>query len=171
LNKEEIEQRVRETLARHGIADTAIPIDPVRIANGEGIKVFNVIFDNQDTEGMIAHRNHSTKIYVNSQRHPVRKRFTIAHELGHFHLHMLGTDGEYVDTSDNFRTTFDPTEPWSESRRKEWEANQFASILLLPEAPLRMYWQKSPDIETICGIFQVSRQALLLRLDALGLLL
>lgn len=171
MTKEEIEKKARETLTRHGIADTAIPIDPIRIANSDGIKVFNVIFDSDETEGMIARRNDQTKIYVNSQRHPVRKRFTIAHELGHFYLHMLGTDGEYVDTSDNFRTVFDPTEPWSEARRKEWEANQFASVLLIPEAPLRMYWTQTPDIEAICSVFQVSRPALLLRLDALGLLL
>ena len=33
---------------------------------------------------------------VNHRDPPFRKRFTIAHELGHYFLHLLG-DGEYMD--------------------------------------------------------------------------
>ena len=50
--------------------------------------------------GAIARRGKTVTIVVNANDPPFRKRFTIAHELGHNFLHLL-EDGDYVDGQTN----------------------------------------------------------------------
>lgn len=90
----------------HGIK--SFPVDPVQIAKREGVSVHNALFSDSDLSGLIAKRGSETSILVNKNDAPFRKRFTIAHELGHHFLH-LQEDGEFVDsTVDLFR---EPTTP------------------------------------------------------------
>lgn len=61
----------------------------------------------------------------------VRYNFTLAHELGHFVLHRkCDVGGEMSDTSvDLFNT---PEDVQTERQWAEWQANNFASALLMP---------------------------------------
>ena len=79
------------------------------------------------------------RIYVNAveaRRSPGRRRFTVAHELGHWHLHR--------DGADTARTRFcrpadigeGAQELWA-ARRLEAEANRFAAALLMPADVVR----------------------------------
>lgn len=63
-------------------------------------------------------------------REPGRRRFTIAHEVGHFVLPNHGQDDCYCKSSN--------IESWRKDgvRRQEYEANRFASELLLPAKKL-----------------------------------
>lgn len=85
-----------------------------------------------------------------------RKRFTIAHEIGHRELH--GTGAAY-DTLRELRT-------WTRGS-KESEANIFASELLMPEPLFRpLVSQKPPSlqfIEELAEVFQASIQAAAIR--------
>lgn len=99
-------------------------------------------------------------ILVNSSTHPVRARFTLAHEYGH---HRLG-HGAAVDR------VIDPR-----SRvRREVEANQFAAELLLPRAGmegwLRAGGDPQLDLETLVRLanhYGVSCEVALHRLERL----
>ena len=66
-----------------------------------------------------------------------RRRFTLAHELGHLLLgHGEHLVREYFQSSDRFSQGLESVES-REVRSLEYQANRFASSLLLPEAPLR----------------------------------
>ncbi len=89
----------------------------------------------------------------------VRRRFTVAHELGH---HCL-EHGEYDRHA--------PPDFMSDSKDwKEVQANGFAAELLMPEDAVRALVEvrKLTDINRLAQIFQVSRFAMAYRLENLG---
>ncbi len=95
-------------------------------------------------------------IYVNKDDDPAKKRFNIAHELGHYFLHKKGK------LSVTYR---------DEISEKETEANRFALELLLPENAIRKEYQKHPLLvpREFARIFAVSSAMIETRLDQLSL--
>lgn len=167
MTRSELEERARQVLLDHGLLD--LPVDPVKIANALGIKVYNAKFGDANVSGLLALRGGTSSIYLSAEDQPVRKRFTVAHELGHFVLHLSGRQGDFVDTSDSFRTTYDPDLSWTAERRMEWEANIFAAALLMEETLVRKKWDEIRNIEGTARWFQVSQQAMAIRLESLGI--
>lgn len=104
-----------------------VPIDPVAIARAIDIEVFEVALRDPDVSGMLVkHRGEQPRIYLNEAQHPYRRRFTCAHELGHYVKRTLdGSDTfEYIDRRNHLsRRGVDPDERW---------ANAFAAALLMP---------------------------------------
>ena len=103
-------------------------------------------------------------IGVNKKHHPLRQRFTIAHEMGHFLLgHELGKDEDFIE-DDTLR------KPTSLER----EANVFASFLLMPREWIRDRVKKlgvdGQTIRTLAREFEVSEQAVTIRLLELDLI-
>jgi Zn-dependent peptidase ImmA (M78 family) len=111
-------------------------------------------------------------IGVNSLHPSRRNRFTIAHEIGHLVLH---DDELHVD---------DPLPIGYRNRKsgmaidpKEIEANQFAAELLMPERLLRSDLAKKgrnapltdSEIEELADRYEVSVQAMTIRLSTLGI--
>ena len=101
-------------------------------------------------------------IGVNQAHHPLRQRFTIAHELGHFLLgHGLGEEHQEETVDDVF----------DKPRPIEREANRFASALLMPEAWVKKHVKKDGmEIEQLAKAFGVSKQAATIRLLELKLI-
>lgn len=170
LSREEIEERAANVLREHGLY--SVPVDLVTLANRQGIKVHNAKFSDSSISGMLAKRGENITMLIHQSEHPNRKRFTIAHELGHHFLHLM-EDGEIVDTEgDLFRND------WSDkgaveqgSRRIEIQANQFAAALLMPARLVEEVYQGvTKDITEISRIFKVSEEAMGYRLNQLGLL-
>ena len=96
-------------------------------------------------------------IFVNNNHHTHRRRFTIAHEIGHFVLHgdLIG-DGiaeDYLLRADGF------------PNRIETEANKFAASLLMPRHLMIDYQiQGILSIPELAKIFNVSKDAMSIRL-------
>ncbi len=91
------------------------------------------------------------EIYLSTFTGPLRDRFTVAHELGHYFIHSK--QGEI---------------PIRASRKGsgalEWEANWFAAALLMPSAEFQnISEQFGGDVYSIAGHFQVSTQAVNIR--------
>ena len=89
---------------------------------------------------------------------PLRHRFTIAHELGHYFLHSRQGKDQIVAGRDGT------------DRRVEWEANWFAAAFLMPEAEFRaaaLAYGRDPL--RLAGQFLVSVEAATVRLQTLGL--
>lgn len=96
----------------------------------------------------------SIAICVNSYNSLERKRFTVAHELGHYFLHEdLLKDG-IVDSLNR-----DGAE-----NKIEYEANDFAANLLMPVMDFTKLWHDSSmNIEYMSRYFLVSQNAILTR--------
>ncbi len=119
---------------------------------------------------MLARRGNDITMLVNQSDHPFRKRFSIAHELGHHFLH-LHEDGEIVTTKvDLFREYLDSTTPLEPRERLEVEANRFAAALLMPESFVKEIYHKTNTLPKTAEIFNVSEEAMGIRLSVLRLI-
>lgn len=110
------------------------------------------------------------KISIQKNDHYYRKRFTMAHELGHFLLHK-DKIGDGVNDSAAYRTV-DKDDLYNEkiTEEQETEANRFAENLLMPKEALEYYLkEEEKSFEEMSIIFQVSQKALKIRVNNLGL--
>lgn len=109
------------------------------------------------------------QIWVNADeavQWPPRRRFTIAHELGHHVLHRAGQQALFcrkgVVDSDDKPATNRPSIPVTEQ-----EANAFAAALLMPARLITHYYrQTNGNFEQLCLVFKASGAAMGRRLHA-----
>lgn len=92
----------------------------------------------------------------------VRDNFTIAHELGHYFLHLKDRVAGTCETVSCNR---------GESDRLEWEANWFAAELLMPKAEFGKKAQEFKfNHDELADYFGVSSAAARVRLKSLNLI-
>jgi len=111
---------------------TRVPVDPIAIAHNLGLDVFMAPLS-EGVSGMLTSNNIvKPAIYLSSQDAPVRRRFTCAHEIGHWIHHELKGETaaiEFVDLRAHLSSRgVDQEEIW---------ANQFAAALLMPAEVVR----------------------------------
>lgn len=137
--------------------DLSLPVNPVKLAHALGLNVFY----SSGLTNLGGYYDHPTKsIYVNEHDTLARQRFSIAHELGHAILgHGSSPRRNNISYSkDNYL--------W-----KENAANRFAASLLMPEIAVRtLVEQKNMFLNDLCKEFDVSQQAMTIRLEELGYL-
>lgn len=96
-------------------------------------------------------------VLVNSDEAPVRRRFTIAHEIKHI------LDDEAIS---HLRQNGSPGPDWLTERVCDY----FAACLLMPRPQIkRAYTSVSQDAATLAKMFDVSLDALRIRLQQIGL--
>jgi hypothetical protein len=108
-----------------------------------------------------------------SRRNPGRRRFTIAHEVGHLLLHVPVVHESFCDRpADVQEVEEDPPAPeLPELRRREREANLFARELLMPESLVNEQARATGfNLPALADRFEVSVAAMRLRLRLLKLL-
>lgn len=142
-----------------------LPVDPEAIATAMGIHVEPEFGLDGGASGMIELQQDGRPIiHYDMTEVPVRQRFTIAHEIGHFARGHLSTSrARFRDTTANFRTfQADPAET---------EANQFAADLLMPAKLVRyaVVTKGVRDLGRLANAFFVSQAAMGFRLRNLGL--
>jgi Zn-dependent peptidase ImmA (M78 family) len=129
-----------------------------------------------DVSGVLVVENGRGAIGYNSDHARVRQRFTIAHEIGHYLLHVKQNQQSqlFIDRYVAFRRD-DVSSAGSD--RDEVEANRLGAALLMPESLVREQIQKHnlnlDDEEAVAMLakqFQVSTIAMTNRLINLGLL-
>jgi Zn-dependent peptidase ImmA (M78 family) len=126
----------------------------------------------EDVFGAIVRQNGRVVIAFNPAQHPNRRRFTVAHELGHYFCHYQDVM-EHVDG--DFRVHWRDTESSSGVKWDEIEANRFAAALLMPEHMLRVDVNNcrvldGDAVQRLANLYKVSRLAMQFRLINLGLL-
>lgn len=147
-----------------------VAIDVQAVAEGLGATVAFEELDD-DVSGFLLIEKKVATIAINSQHHPNRQRFTLAHECGHLHLHADRGDRLWIDKTLFFRDGRSS----SGDQYAEVEANQFAAGLLLPEglitASLRDVRPISEiDVVRLAMRFGVSERAMTVRLMSLDLI-
>lgn len=172
MDEKEIKETVTEILNETDL-DVA-PISVVSIANFYGFNVYEmpmedsisgiIMADDKDIKGF----NTNKIVIVNSNHSARRKRFTIAHELGHYFINNRPTKCFAHRDAGNYSS-------------EERDANNFASVLLMPEDEIRREvnnFRKSksgelPDfqlINYIADAFDVSQSAAEVRLKKLSMI-
>lgn len=137
---------------------TALPVPITAICRRMGVFVgYDDSLIQSDNDGYSAITTKGAKIAIDPSCTIARRRFTVAHELGHI---VLGHVGKYKLVN---------REPSSDDNPIEQEANVFASRLLAPACVLWGCKVKSSDqIAKLCSI---SRQAAEYRFERYALLL
>lgn len=157
-----------------------IPVNLLKIANNNGITVYDADFNklgNKNVSGAIRYIDGKFSILLNKEETEERKRFTLAHELGHFFLdnEILKSSKIHVDTL--YRASADSSYVSQEMQREaqtkltsENEIDYFAGALLMNEMMLRKVFQIEHSTEKLAKLFNVSYSAMTVRLDILGLI-
>src|SRR6266480_5264464 len=100
------------------------------------------------------------QIWLNAGEGAARRRFTLAHELGHWICqHLEGKSAPVYCRAADVQP-----EPSAADRALEREANVFAAELLMPEVAVREDWRPGSEIAEIAAHFGVSTQAMSWRL-------
>lgn len=139
--------------------ETPSQIHVLGICRELGIKVFFRNFT--EIDGLLIRKCRETFVAVNENRSFTRKRFTIAHEIGHFLMH----EGESFDLSGIGNSKI------------EREADIFATNLLMPSTMVRkihsQFRMLSTGMDTVsemAWIFRVSNEAMKPRLSELKMI-
>jgi Zn-dependent peptidase ImmA (M78 family) len=139
-----------------------IPLDVEGVAREFDIRIGYVSME-EDMSGTLEkdERSNTWSISINKNHHPNRQRYSIAHELGHFCLHKHLS--HFFEDNIFFRGG-------ESSSKEEWQANEFASAILMPEQSLREKVRSGTrSIEDLAKEFEVSTLALRIRAKSLGM--
>lgn len=152
------------------------PFNPFSIANKLNLNVKTTLdYDKLGTEGQISvNENNEPEIWINPIKSESRRRFTLAHEIGHLANDVLPQlENPIIDKYETLYrgNTYDI---------RETNANIFAAQLLMPLKPLENFIEQlrkeipnltaEKAIMLIADKFEVSRQAVFHRLRNLGLI-
>jgi Zn-dependent peptidase ImmA (M78 family) len=144
-----------------------------RLAKKLSLSIFDATFADPDLSGAI-YRDEQTgnfNIYAN-ERHPItRKRFTIAHEVGHYISAICGSHSK-----DQLLKSGEGLEDYAVSYRYdgiksevEIEANQIAAEMLMPQEWVKKLVREGMSIEQMAQMFFVSEQAISIRVNSFGI--
>lgn len=162
------EAEAKAKAARRGFM-SVLPVPLEQIAKREGIKIELTPLDDE-LSGMSFIKNGVAVIVLNLNHHPNRRRFTLAHEIGHHQMHVpYLTNNVHVDKIVLNRDVVSS----QAVDIKEIEANAFAAELLMPEAELRRYHTVDLNdddfLYSLAKKLKVSVTALTYRLINLGM--
>lgn len=148
----------------HLASATAAPISPTDVARQLAIPVFDWSFGDE-ISGIFVNFGGRTAIGVNEDHPPVRQRFTVAHELGHFvYADHDAIVFDYLGRERGFSFEM------PENADSERTANQFAADLLMPADWVREdVARHGPDLTLLRRKYAVSEQAMWFRLLSLHL--
>lgn len=151
-----------EALLRRVWADRGFPVDPAWIAGQLGLDVVETDLDSNISGALHKDPGHDPVIILNREDSRSRKRFTCAHELGHYAKRTdNGQELEYqfIDFRGEQATKgCDPDEIF---------ANQFAANLLMPEYKVRELHKEGCPATIMASFFGVSDDAIKFRLKNL----
>ncbi len=153
----------------------SLPVKIEDIAKQRGLRVMPYAFD-EDISGVLVIEDDLGTIGYNQNESRVRRRFTIAHELGHYELHK---ERSKLFMDKGFKALFRSKNSGltEETQIMEQEANAFAASILMPDHLLIKELEKiefdlssEDDIKSLAKIFDVSSTAMYFRIRNFGLL-
>lgn len=173
MDAKQIIEKAKEVLQNSGIKE--YPVKIIKLCEQAGIRVYQEYLP-ENVSGFIVIQEENFGKYdfnriisVNRRDSVARRRFTVAHELGHYYLHRDQKNQLYAHRDAG------------QSGQIETEANIFASNLLMPEKMVKQAIDyldydeggSLPDtlkILTVAHEFNVSRDAATVRLKQLKII-
>jgi Zn-dependent peptidase ImmA (M78 family) len=147
-----------------GSADAVLPVDPAYIALKLGIDVYETFLDQDVFALLVKEPGQDPAIALNEADSENRKRFSCAHELGHF---IRRTDGDlgleqyaYLDKRSALSS--------SGTDFEEVYANAFSASLLMPSEAVKRFVKLQLHPSEMAVRFDVSSDAMRYRLENLG---
>lgn len=172
VGKKQAETTAREYLHKFGVKKA--PVDVMDIARQLDLELLKHPFK-EDESGILVVKGDRAIIGYNPDQSPVRQRFSVAHEIGHFLLHYSQVP---VSARESYVDVF--KRDWVASQgvnKLEIDANAFAAELLMPEHLVKQYAQAyqingtdlvdDDVIKELADAFEVSIQAISIRLARL----
>lgn len=154
----------------------SLPINVNKIASSLSLTVASANLG-ADVSGLLISDGLSAHIVTHEENHSNRQRFTIAHEIGHYYLKHQFEEGEHVHVDRGHYISQRGPKSSDGTDIKEIEANQFAASLLMPSkfvrakvAELKVGSLLDYHVSQMAEQFEVSEQAMTIRLTTLGLL-
>ena len=128
---------------------------------------FEADFDDDEVSGLLMKdkKGDSYNIYVNRKHSPNRKRFTVAHEIGHYISFLKGSYST-KELKHNHHLT-DHRMVWRHTQIKsaaEREANLIAAEILMPKDKIEELVRLGKTPEEMAKLFYVSLSAMTYRL-------
>lgn len=171
VRRKHIRSIAERLLVEHNVRSE--PVDVANIARSIGVEVQEAPADD-DLSGFL-YRDRKRKVViigVNSNQHPNRRKFTAAHELGHYLLHDF--DDVHVDRQ--FKVWLRSEASSQGTDLEEKEANLFAAEILMPARFIERDVQRigtfdlmdEDVIRELADQYGVSTQAMTFRLTYLG---
>jgi Zn-dependent peptidase ImmA (M78 family) len=139
-----------------------LPVDPIKIAQQLGVKVYKATLDEGVSGMLIKEPAKDPEIYVNSADSINRQRFTCAHELGHYIKRVAAGADEWANVDYRNPLSSEGNDP------DEVYANRFAASLLMPRREVERL-HKEYRLGALAYEFGVSEEAMNYRLDNLKL--
>lgn len=128
---------------KFNIHDIDFSIDPFALANEQGISYEEVDLRDDSQLGKLDVNKKQISLNISGSYDLNRYRFTMAHEIGHYSMHYpLFVKHNIYSIGENAVTLKIGN---SETKRLEYQANKFASYLLMPEKTVKllyMYYYK-----------------------------
>lgn len=128
-----------------------LPIYPERIARVYGVQFYGCDLP-LSISGYLDRDDQGTFIVLNQWLKPGRKRFVIAREFGRYYYTRQGRAQSPVGTD-----------------VEKVYANRFATALLMPAEAVKSKFEQLPDVGVMARLFNVSEDAMEVRLKGLGL--
>ena len=174
IRRRHIRSLADRLLQKHAISQPPVDVRALAQALGAEVRMHRA---DAELSGFLLRDSakRRTIIGVNTEQHPNRQRFTIAHEIGHLLLH----EGRpmYIDSTQQvFRLSLRSKDSSTGEIVAEREANLFAAEVLMPEALIERELATTPEfdvhdekqVQRLADRFQVSAQALSIQLGHLG---
>ncbi|RFU46937.1 ImmA/IrrE family metallo-endopeptidase [Paraburkholderia sp. DHOC27] len=173
-------RRLKDEAAFRVVAPVAVDV----IADLIGLSVSEDRRDGGSIIGWIRLENEKPRVWLNPEEnsYPPRRRFTLAHEIGHYCLHVAHPGGSQ-SFNDDAKTLNRDASYWD---KQEFEANNFAAELLMPvslinECGQRIVTQHNLSshgaplpldsfVSRLATELVVSKQAMRYRLENVGIL-
>jgi Zn-dependent peptidase ImmA (M78 family) len=145
----------RQLIKKYRVQKPPIDLDAMVKSEAPG---FEVILDDTFPDHLSGLTNIQAKtIRINANHHPLRQRFSLAHELGHI---VLGHEGMLHKRihEEGLKEEF------------EREANEFAGELLMPIRLFKDCYEVCKNLDTMADLFGVSKHAAYVRAIKLRLI-
>lgn len=161
MNKQIIELKAQKILTDFGIYNPPVPIE--EMVDKLNIKISYA--PSKDYSGMLIRKKSKTLMGINSTEPDARKRFSIAHELGHFLFSKKSVSVDYRINN------------YVEKPEEEKRADSFAANILMPRRWVLRDFEKiskstitQNNLIDLAKKYKVSPEAMKFRLANLGLI-